>query len=185
MRKSILAGSLIMLISAAVPAAAQSLPPDPGTWILALGGGATIPVGKQTDFLKTGYHGSVSVGYALPNADLEFGMEGMYLRAKNKNSVDNYSNVYTFMAHGHFGAGDRGGPYLVLGAGLLRNEYKQSIQLQGGGNQITNTHSAFAVEGGLGVNFGKVLFLEGRVFHSFRKAGDEYTLIPITIGIRI
>ncbi|HEY4320445.1 MAG TPA: outer membrane beta-barrel protein [Gemmatimonadales bacterium] len=184
MRKSILAGSLITLISAAVPAAAQSLPPDPGTWVLGIGAGATIPVGKQTDFLKTGFHGAVNIGYDLPNADMELGVEGIYLRAKNKLSNDNYSNVYTIMAHAHIGAGERGGPYLVLGAGVLRNEYKQALEVIDGPNEITNTHSAFAIEGGVGINFGKVVFLEGRVLHSFRKDDDEYTLVPITLGIR-
>ncbi len=178
MRKCILAGSIIALVAAAVPAAAQSLPADPGTWEVSIGGGATIPVGSTTDRLKTGIHGALTLGYELPNSNLMFGVEGMYLRAVNKTQVGDHSNIFVATAHTHIGFGS--GPYLVLGAGLLRDEYQQPL----GQLVITNTHASFAVEGGLGIDVAKRIFLEGRVIHSFRSNKPTYTLVPITLGIK-
>jgi hypothetical protein len=178
MRQCILAGSVFALVLAASPAAAQ-MDRDPGTWVVSLGGGATFPVGNQTAFLKTGIHGAAAVGYELPSDKAMFSVEGRYLYADNKQSSDGHSNILTFMGRGDFGS-LQSGPYITLGAGVLRNEYDQPI------NNIVfrNTHAAFAIEGGVGFAFGKTVFIEGRVLHSFRKAADEYTLIPVTLGIR-
>mgnify|MGYP001545419164 CR=1 FL=1 len=177
MRK-ILAGSLCAIIAAIAPAAAQSLPPDPGTWAVSLGAGATVPVGNTADHLKTGIHGAAAIGYQLPDSHLMFGVEGMYLRASNKTIPGDHSNIVVATAHAHIGLG---GPYIVLGAGLLRDEYKQPL----GSVVITNTHATFSLEGRLGIEFAKVLFLEGRVIHSFRTDDHvKYTLIPITLGIK-
>ncbi len=178
MRQCILAGSVFALVLAASPAAAQ-MDRDPGTWILSLGAGATFPVGNQTDFLKTGIHGSAAIGYELPSDKAMFSVEGRYLYADNKVSSNGHSNILTFMGRGDFGSLQHG-LYFTLGAGVLRNEYRQPI----GDQSIRNTHAAFALEGGLGFALGKTVFLEGRVLHSFRKDSDEYTLIPVTIGIR-
>ena len=178
MRKVILVGSLIALIAAAVPAAAQSLPPDPGTWWTSLGGGVTFPVGSTGDKLKTGYHGSLAVGYQLPDSKIELGAEGMFLRADNKSEGGHHSNVIVVTAHAHWGFG--GGVHLVTGVGLLRDEYRTPLR----NLEIVNTRASFAVEGGLGIDIGKHIFLEGRVIQSFRKAPNRYTLVPVTLGIR-
>jgi hypothetical protein len=178
MRKAILVGSLIASIAAASPATAQSLPPDPGTWRTSIGGGVTFPVGSTGDKLKTGYHGALAVGYQLPDTKVELGLEGMYLRADNKLEGGHHSNVLVATAHAHWGFG--GGFYLATGVGLLRDEYRTPLQ----DIEIVNTRASFAVEGGLGLDVGKHVFLEGRVIQTFRKAPNRYTLVPVTIGLR-
>ena len=179
MRKIELVGStVLLLIATAIPARAQSLPPDPGKWEVSLGGGATIPVGNTSDRLKTGIHGAINIGYILPNTHIELGAEGMYLRATNKTTAGDHSNIMVVTAHVHWGIGSA--LYVVTGIGLLRDEYKQPLT----NITITNTHASLALEGGLGFDIGKIAFLEGRVIHSFRKDQDKYTLIPLTIGFR-
>jgi len=177
MRKVILVGSLIAMIAAA-PAAAQALPPDPGTWWTSVGAGATFPVGSTADKLKTGIHGTIAVTYELPKTKVELGLEGMFLRATNKTLGADHSNIIVATAHAHWGLG--GGLYLATGVGLLRDEYEQPLR----DITITNTRASFAVEGGLGLDVGKHIFLEGRVIQSFRKAPNRYTLVPVTIGVR-
>jgi hypothetical protein len=179
MLKVILVGSVVASIAAARPLTAQALPPDPGHWVGSISGGVTIPVGHQTDFLKTGINGAATVGYLLPNDKVTFSLEGRYLYAKNKQSVNDHSNIFTGMFRADFGTG-HGGPYLTLGAGVLRNEYEQQLT----NLVIVNTHASVAVEGGVGIGFGRSLFVEGRVVHSFRKDSDTYTLVPLTLGIR-
>lgn len=178
MRKCMWSMSFLALVAFAAPAAAQ-MDRDPGTWVASIGGGATFPVGNQTNFLKTGVHGTATVGYELPNDKVTFDLEGRYLYADNKVSSNGHSNILTFMGRADFGTGE-GGPYITVGAGVLRNEYLQPI----GDITIRNTHAAAAIEGGVGFGFGKTVFLEGRVVHSFRKDVDDYTLIPVTLGIR-
>lgn len=179
MRKIELVGSLVVtMIAFALPASAQSLPPDPGKWEVSLGAGATIPVGSTSDRLKTGVHGALNIGYILPNSHIELGAEGMFLRADNKTEAGDHSNIMVVTAHVHWGIGSA--LYLVTGVGLLRDEYKQPLRT----TTIVNTHASLALEGGLGFDIGKHAFLEGRVLHSFRKDADKYTLIPLTIGIR-
>ena len=65
MRKTLF-GTAIIALAAVAPLTAQ----DPGagmasmngSWIVSLGGGATLPVGDASDIFKTGWHGHATFG---------------------------------------------------------------------------------------------------------------------------
>jgi len=175
MRTTVLAVAAISLAVTA-PAAAQS------GFVVGVDGGITLPMGNANDVLKTGWGGGVTLMMRNPDARVGWGIEAQFHRLAYDQiaGIDPNANLnsYGAMARLDFSAG--GKLYLLGGAGLFRNE------VTGGDNYPDfgdTSNTDFAVEGGLGLNFGRGLFLEGKYINIFTD-NDNTQMIPITIGIR-
>ncbi len=175
MRKAVLAVAALTL-AATAPAEAQS------GFVFGVNGGATLPMGNANDALKTGWGGGVTLMMRDPASKVGWGIEAQFHRLAYDKilGIDPNANLnsYGAMARLDFAAG--GNVYLLGGAGLFRNE------VTGGDNypdfgDTSNTN--FAVEGGLGLNFGRGLFVEGKYINIFTDNSNTQ-LVPITIGIR-
>ncbi len=175
MRKPVLAVALLSCLATA-PAVAQS------SFVVGVDGGATLPMGNANDVLKTGWGGGVTLMMRNPTSKVGWGIEAQFHRLAYDNilGVDPNANLnaYGAMARLDFSAG--GKLYLLGGAGLFRNE------VTGGDNYPDfgdTSNTDFAVEGGLGLNFGRGLFLEGKYINIFTD-NHNTQLLPLTIGIR-
>src|SRR5690606_41866020 len=85
---------------------------------------------------------------------------------------------YGAMARIEFAAGEA--LYVIGGAGLFRQEVT-------GGDDLPDfeetDNTDFAVQGGLGFNFGPGLFIEGKFINVFTE-NNSTQMIPLTVGIR-
>ena len=175
MRKAFLAVAALASL-ATVPASAQ------GGCKFGVSGGAALPMGDLGDAVKTGWGGGVTLMMRAPDAKVGFGIDAQFSRLAYKDilGVDPNAtlNLYGAMARLDFAAGDAF--YLLGGAGLFRSE----ITADDDGPDLGDTNNTdFAVQGGVGFNFGPGLFLEGKFVNVFTE-GQSTQLIPITVGIR-
>ena len=175
MRKAILAVAAMATL-ATVPAAAQ------GGFKFGVMGGATVPMGDLGDAVKTGWGGGVTLMMRAPEAKVGFGIEAQFNRLAYKDilGVDPNAtlNMYGAMARLDFAAGNA--LYLLGGAGLFRSE----VTADDDGPDLGDTNNTdFAVQGGLGFNFGPGLFAEGKFVNVFSDGGST-NFIPIVVGIR-
>jgi hypothetical protein len=175
MRKAFLAVAALATLATA-PAAAQ------GGFKFGVMGGATLPMGDLGDAVKTGWGGGVTLMMRAPEAKVGFGIEAQFNRLAYKDILDvdpNATlNMYGAMARLDFAAGNAF--YLLGGAGLFRSE----ITADDDGPDLGDTNNTdFAVQGGLGFNFGPGLFVEGKFVNVFTD-GDNTNFIPIVVGIR-
>lgn len=189
MRKVLFAGLLVALAVVA-PLSAQN-PSDgmasmTGSWVVSLGGGATIPVGDASDIFDTGFHGNATIGYKPANSSLAFMLDAGYHRAENKflpglDSTDTVvgtgnSNIFTAFARVNLDLSPN--LYFLGGVGILRREFP----VEGSNAIFTNTDAGIAATAGVGFVLGRVFFVEGRVINMF---GDtNLMIIPITAGVR-
>ena len=92
--------------------------------------------------------------------------------------MDATLNMYGAMARLEFAAGNAF--YLLGGAGLFRTE----VTADDDGPDLGDTNNTdFAVQGGLGFNFGPGLFVEGKFVNVFTE-GSSTQFVPIVVGIR-
>ncbi len=174
MRKVMIA-AVLMTAAAAMPAAAQ------GGWSFGFIGGATMPTGDAGDALKTGFNGGVLIGMRSPGNKVGWGIETQFHRHSYKDilgiDVDANLNAYGAMARLDFAVAPS--VYLIGGAGLYRTEVTGDDDLP---DFESTSDTRFAWQGGVGMNFGPGLFVEGKYL---RISGDNSTsLIPLSIGIR-
>jgi opacity protein-like surface antigen len=175
MRKAFLAVAALATL-ATVPVAAQ------GGFRFGVSGGATMPMGDLGEAVKTGWGGAVTLMMRAPEAKVGFGIEAQYNRFGYEDLGDidlNASlNTYGAMARLDFAAGDAF--YLLGGAGLFRSE----VTADDDGPDLSETNNTdFAVQGGLGFNFGSGFFIEGKFVNIFSE-GQSTNFVPINIGIR-
>jgi opacity protein-like surface antigen len=146
-----------------------------------IAGGLSLPTGEDKDFVETGFHGQVMLGFgmmALPvklRADLSYhsfgGKENPIFDEVDYRIISGAVNAIVGMG----GIGVK--PYFTGGLGM----YNFKAELDG--EDFTETD--FGLNGGIGLEFsltGMSTFLEARYIHIFTE--DEATqIIPITFGI--
>lgn len=170
MRRVLFAAALIAI----VPAVANAQSGARGSWEVNLGGGATIPLGTSADLYQTGFHGAVAIGYRPLNSKVVYKIHTALHRLNQDAFPGEHANIFAAFARADYDVSPT--MYAIGGVGVVRNEN----QLIVGNTQLTNTNSDPAFTAGLGMKFGKSLFLEGRLMYGF---GDvKSTLIPITVG---
>lgn len=170
MRRVLFAAAVIAIL----PAVASAQSGASGSWEVNLGGGATIPLGTSADLYQTGFHGAVGIGYRPLNSKVVYKVHTALHRLSQDGFPGENANIFAAFARADYDVSPT--LYAIGGIGLVRNEN----QLRVGNTQITNTNSDPAFTAGLGMKFGKSLFVEGRLMYGF---GDvKSTLIPITVG---
>lgn len=175
MRKAALAVAALTL-AATAPAAAQS------GFVFGVNGGMTLPMGDAGDVLKTGWGGGVTLMMRNPTSSVGWGIDAQLHRHSYEDilGVDPNANLnaYGAMARLEFSTGSS--LYLLGGAGLFRTEVTDDDS----GPDLSETNNTdFAVQGGVGFNFGRGFFVEGKFINIFTD-GSNTQLVPITVGIR-
>lgn len=177
MKRSFLAVAALAAVAlSATTSSAQSAKPVS----IGISLGAAIPVSDLADDYKTGYNGTLSLGFQSAGSPIGFRIDGMYNKLSAKDDIAlpdiiitsaNANLVYTLP-----GVGIR--PYLIGGAGIYG--YKSDVS-------GANTNSDFGVNGGIGASFplsGFTTFVEARYHHIFTP--DIATrFIPVTFGISL
>lgn len=170
MRRVLFAAALIAI----VPTVASAQSGASGSWEVSLGGGATIPLATSADLYQTGFHGTVAIGYRPLNSKVVYKAHTSLHRLSQDGFPGENANIFAAFLRADYDVSPT--MYAIGGVGMVRNEN----QLIVGGTQLTNTNSDPAFTAGLGMKFGKSLFVEGRLMYGF---GDvKSTLIPITVG---
>jgi opacity protein-like surface antigen len=116
------------------------------------------------------------IGYRPAGSKLSYGIDAAYHRFNQKAFTDGNANVFIAMARLDYDLSPNA--YLIGGLGLVRNENKANVN----GTEFTNTNSDAAFTAGAGFNFGKSLFVEGRLINVFSDPSARF--IPITLGVR-
>jgi opacity protein-like surface antigen len=179
MRKVSLAVAGLALLATA-PVAAQEM--DEGGFKFGVNAGATLPMGDLGDAVKTGWGGGVTLMMRGPGSKVGWGIDAQFHRLAFEDvlGVDPNAtlNAYGAMARLEFTAGNA--LYLLGGAGRFRQE----VTSDDDGPDLGDTNNTdFAVQGGLGFNFGPGLYLEGKFVNIFTE-GSNTQMIPLTVGIR-
>lgn len=174
MRKAMMAAALLT-VAVSMPAAAQ------GGWSFGFMGGVTMPTGDAGDNLKTGFNGGVLIGMRNPAGKVGFGIETQFHRHSYKDilgiDIDANLNAYGAMARLDFAVAPT--VYLIGGAGLYRTEITGDDDAP---DFESTSNTKFAWQGGVGMNFGPGLFVEGKYL---KVSGDNgVSLIPLSVGIR-
>jgi hypothetical protein len=169
MRRILLAAALVTVTPAL--ASAQG-----GSWVTSVGGGVTLPIGDAGDAYDTGFHGLAGIAYRPAASKLSYGVDASFHRFNQKAFTDGNANVFIAMARMNYDISPSA--YLIGGLGLVRNENKATVN----NVEFTNTNSDAAFTAGAGFNFGKSLFVEGRLINVF--SDPSMRLIPITLGVR-
>lgn len=176
MRKVFLA-SLVLAAFTAAPAAAQ------GGLTFGLNGGVSVPIGDAADVVKTGFGGGATIMMRDPAGKLGFGIDAQWYRHAYDDALsdllgaDLKQNLYGVLARLEYAPSPS--LYLLGGAGLVRGEVTGTDDLPDFGD---TSNTDFAIEGGLGFNFGPGLYLEGKILNVFSDESQRF--IPITVGIR-
>lgn len=145
---------------------------------LGISGGAAIPISDLADDYKTGYNGTVSLGFNSYGSPLGFRIDGMYNSMSSKEFV-NLPDVKISSANANIvyalpGVGIR--PYLIGGAGI----YGLKSDING-----SSTITKLGFNGGAGVAFplsGFNTFVEARLHHVLSD-NVATQFIPVTFGI--
>ncbi len=140
--------------------------------------GAAIPISDLANDYKTGYNGTVSLGFNSYGSPLGFRVDGMYNSMSAKDLVD-LPDVKIMSANANLvyalpGVGIR--PYLIGGGGV----YGLKSDING-----SNTITKFGLNGGIGASFplsGFNTFVEARLHHVFSD-NVATQFIPVTFGI--
>lgn len=161
------------LLAATVPTFASA---QGGSFETSLGGGVTIPMGNTADLYDTGFHGAAAIGYRALDSKVVFKLHASLHRLNQDAFTDAHANIFAAFVRADYDLSPT--MYAIGGVGVVRNENQIVVS----GVRFTNTNSDPAMTAGLGLNFGKNLFAEGRLMYGF---GDpKSTLIPITVGLR-
>jgi hypothetical protein len=157
---------------------------------LAVGGGASWPVGSLGDSFVTGYNVLASLGVGLPSWPVGLRLDGMFNQMNHKAGVPvgnlqlwtvNANLVYNIVPFREAGIT----PYILGGAGYYNNSYHISASgasVGAGGNTHANN---FGLNGGLGLKAGVStlsVFVESR-FHYIFMSGGHAEFVPLTAGI--
>jgi hypothetical protein len=180
MRKAYLAVAAFTTL-ATVPASAQSMD-DGGGFKFGLKGGVSMPMGDLGDVVKTGWGGGVTLMMRGPGSKVGFGIDAQFSRFNYDEMLgvdpDATLNLYGALARLEFSAGNA--LYLLGGAGLFRSE----VTAEDEGPDLGETSNTdFAVQGGVGFNFGSGFYLEGKFVNIFTESSNTQ-FIPITVGLR-
>jgi opacity protein-like surface antigen len=175
MMRKVMIAAAIMTVAVSAPAAAQ------GGWSFGFLGGATMLTGDAENALKTGFHGGALIGMRHPGGKIGWGVETQFHRHSYKDilgiDVDANLNAYGAMARLDFAVAPN--IYLIGGAGLYRTEVTGDDDLP---DFESTSNTKFAWQGGLGMNFGPGLFVEGKYL---KISGDNgISMIPLSIGVR-
>ena len=155
------------------------------SYAIALGGGATIPVGKLSDVQTTGYNGIVALAIGVAELPLGVRIDGVYNTLQSRTvpvGGPSSSDIRIMGALGNLVLAFRGTsakPYLLVGGGLY------SIKSDVPGAKADN-HFGFNAGFGSTFAFGPfATFLETRYHTISRKAdkGGVAQFIPITVGL--
>ena len=155
------------------------------SYAIALGGGATIPVGKLSDVQTTGYNGIVALAIGVAELPLGVRIDGVYNTLQSRTvpvGGPSSSDIRIMGALGNLVLAFRGTsakPYLLVGGGLY------SIKSDVPGAKADN-HFGFNAGFGSTFAFGPLAtFLETRYHTISRKAdkGGVAQFIPITVGL--
>ena len=169
-----------------------------GRWggaMFRIGGGATIPTGDIKDFYKTGFDGTVSVGYHPGTWPVGIRFDGNYDRLSGKDFTvggvtSTISNVAIWSGTGELTLGVppmmHVTPYAVGGGGI----YHFSNFGAGNGSGTNNDNGSvnkfgWNLGGGIGFGMGgSQLFLESRYTRVNMGSGNgNVTFIPVIIGL--
>ena len=147
-----------------------------------LGGGASIPSGSFSNFLKTGWHGMALVQFKPASSPVGFRVDGMYHQLNFKGGgekrqiINGTANaVYDFPVSPE----TKFRPYLIGGAGVYNVKDKPD-------NLPSASATKLGVNAGAGFNIGTAstaFFVEGR-FHNVFVSGSDFHFIPLTVGVR-
>lgn len=172
--------ALIGVITISTPSAAQK------SYVLGIGGGAAIPVGKMSDTQKTGANALVSL--ALGGAELPIGIriDGIYNQLPRKDGTlpvgsSGTSGLRILGALGnavYAFSGTSVKTYLIAGGGL----YNTRLDVDG-----TKSENHLGLNAGAGMTFGLgpiASFIEARYHFISRQPaqGGVLHFVPITFG---
>ncbi len=145
---------------------------------LGISAGAAIPISDLANDYKTGYNGTVSLGFNSYGSPLGFRVDGMYnsLSAKDFVSLPDIKILggTANIVYALPGVGMR--PYLIGGAGV----YGLKSDVNG-----SSTITKFGLNGGVGASFplsGFNTFVEAR-YHRVFSDNVATQFIPVTFGI--
>lgn len=175
MRKILLGASALAALATA-PAMAQ------GGFVFGVNGGVAVPMGDLADAVSTGWGGGVQLMMRNPDSKVGWGIDTHFGRFGFKDlgpiDVNANLNAYGALARLDFAVG--GAAYILGGAGLFRREVTGDDE----GPDLGETNNTdFAIQGGVGLNFGRGFFVEGKYVHLFTD-GNATQFVPITIGVR-
>lgn len=142
-----------------------------------IAGGAAIPFGDFSDVNKTGYNGTVALGFSPVGFPLGLRFEGAYNKFPGRSDIGTHADVRIIAGTANLvyalpGVGIR--PYLIGGGGY----YSRKADLPNA--QTTN---AFGMNGGVGALFPLSSFnayIEARAHIIF---SDGPRFVPVTFGI--
>jgi Outer membrane protein beta-barrel domain len=156
------------------------------TYVLGIGGGAAIPVGKLSDTQKTGYNVMAALAVGVPDLPLGVRIDVMYNNLSHRNATTPSgtasSDLRVKAVAGNLVfafSGNGAKAYILAGGGL----YNSKADVAGAKSQ-----NNFGVNAGLGatVGFGPfATFLESR-YHSVSRSeakGGVFQFVPITFGV--
>jgi outer membrane protein with beta-barrel domain len=177
MNRSVLSFAALTLAAALVasPASAQIVKPV----AFGIAGGATMPMGDNSDVVKMGYHAQGIVTFSLPAMPVAIRADVSYDRHSWKNDVEGNFNTIAATVNGQYtlpGVAIR--PYLLAGVGM----YRAGGELAGAELEATTD---LGLNGGAGVRFnlgGLSSFAEARLHNVFSE-GEATRWVPITFGI--
>ncbi len=160
--------------AAASTSSAQSTKPVS----LGISAGAAIPVSDLGDSFKTGWNGTVSLGFNSYGSPVGFRVDGMYNSMSAKDGVNlpdiKISSANANLVYALPGTGMR--PYLIGGAGI----YGLKVDTPN-----SSTTTKLGLNGGIGAAFplsGFNTFVEARFHHVFTDVSATQ-FIPVTFGI--
>lgn len=160
---------------------------------IGVGGGATMPMGRFSDFYKTGWNISVPFGWrSLSGFPLGMQAEVSYNQLQGQTITSGvtytaadpkiWSGLLDLTLNVPLGS-DRVGLYLMGGGGVHRFTDFAQASTDGGGTSTTK----FGVNGGAGLTFGigaVNLFLESRYVSVFTD-GPNTNYVPIVLGVSL
>jgi opacity protein-like surface antigen len=174
----------VMLTAAGRSAAAQMVASPVRFGIT---GGAAIPVGGLSDFVKSGWTAGALVDIGLPLVPVGFRLDGTWNQFSDKAlagggtgkeriiaGTANIVYALNSLAMTKF--------YLIGGVGVYNVKAERTDLIIGGG---TTTSTKFGVNAGVGVRVqltGFSTFAEAR-WHDVITQGNDPKMIPITVGI--
>lgn len=174
MNRSVLSFAALTLAAALVAAPAQAQSPVH----FGIGGGATMPMGDNSDVVKMGYHAQGIATFSLPALPVALRADLSYDRHSWKNDVEGNFNTIAATVNGQYtlpGVAIR--PYLLAGVGM----YRAGGTVAGADLDATND---LGINGGAGVRFnlgGLSSFAEARLHNVFSE-GQATRWVPITFG---
>jgi hypothetical protein len=143
---------------------------------LGVAGGLSMPTGDASDFVKSGYNVTVSLGIKPPVAPVGFRLDGMWNSLDSKTAGADALRVLGGNANVTLSAPMLPLAYVIAGAGMYN--------MSSGSGSESETKVGF--NGGLGLNFpltGLSTFVEAR-YHHVATEGTSFQFVPVTFGIR-